>query len=115
MEIIMGNLLRIGVLLSAIIVACGGILFLLRNGNEPQHYHFFQSEPRRLRNITEIWETALQGRAQSIIQLGLLLLIATPVARIIFSIIGYLWEKDYLYVIITMIVLCVIFISLKVI
>lgn len=115
MEIVMGNLLRIGVLLSAVIVAAGGIIFLLKHGNQLQHYHFFQSEPRRLRDIGDIWKTAWQGRAQSLIQLGLLVLIATPIARIIFSIIGYLLEKDYLYVLITLIVLCVIFFSLKII
>jgi uncharacterized membrane protein len=112
MEIVMGNLLRIGVLLSALVVAAGGIVFLVRHGNEQQHYRFFESEPRRLRNIGDIWKTAFQGRGQSLIQLGLLILIATPVARIIFSIIGYFLEKDYLYVLITVIVLCIIFFSL---
>ena len=58
MEVIMGNLLRIGVSLSALIVSCGGILFLLRHGSEPQHYHFFQSEPRRLHDTADIWRTA---------------------------------------------------------
>ena len=104
----MGNLLRSGVLLSALIVVAGGILFLLKYGNELQDYHFFESEPRRLRDISDIFTTALQGRGRSLIQLGLLVLIATPIARIIFSIIGYLLEKDYLYVLITIVVLCII-------
>jgi uncharacterized membrane protein len=112
MEVIMGNLLRIGVLLSAFIVASGGVIFLLRHGSQLQHYHFFESEPRRLRDISDIWKTALQGRGQSLIQLGLLILIATPIARIIFSVIGYFLEKDYLYVSITLIVLGIIFFSL---
>jgi uncharacterized membrane protein len=115
MEIVMGNLLRIGVLLSALIVTAGGILFLSKHGTQLQHYHLFQSEPRRLRDISEIWKTALQGRGQSLIQFGLLVLIATPIARIIFSIIGYLLEKDYLYVLLTMIVLGVILFSLRII
>ena len=115
MEAIMGNLLRIGVLLSALIVASGGIVFLFKHGTQQQHYHFFQSELRRLRDIGDIWKTALQGRGQSLIQFGLLLLIATPIARIIFSVIGYLLEKDYLYVLITIVVLGVILFSLKII
>jgi len=60
MEIVMGNLLRAGVLLSALVVAAGGIIFLSRHGAEQQHYHFFQSEPQRLRNIKDIWKTAVQ-------------------------------------------------------
>jgi len=43
-----------------------------------------------------------------LIGLGLLILIATPIARILFSIVGYLLEKDYLYVLITGVVLVVI-------
>ena len=115
MEVIMGNLLRAGVILSAFVVTTGGIIFLSRHGAQKPNYHFFQSEPQGLRTIAGIWKTTFQGRGQSLIQLGLLLLIATPIARIIFSIIGYLLEKDYLYVLITLIVLCVIFFSLKII
>lgn len=112
MEVIMGNLLRAGVLLSALIVTSGGIIFLIKHGNELPQYHSFVSEPQRLRDISNIWKTALQGRGRSLIQLGLLVLIATPIARIIFSVIGYLLERDYRYVLITLIVLLVIFFSL---
>jgi uncharacterized membrane protein len=109
----MGNILRLGVILSASIVAAGGIIFLLKHGSEMPHYHSFKSEPHQLRNITEIWQTALQGRGRSLIQLGLLVLIATPVTRIIFSVIGYLIEKDYLYAVLTCTVLCIILFSLN--
>lgn len=111
MEVIMGNLLRAGVLLSALIVASGGIIFLVKHGGELPQYHSFVSEPQRLRDISTIWQTALQGRGRSLIQLGLLVLIATPIARIIFSVIGYLLERDYRYVLITLIVLFVVFFS----
>lgn len=43
MEIVMGNLLRIGVLLSAVIVAIGGVIFLLKHGSQVQHFHFFKA------------------------------------------------------------------------
>ena len=112
MEVIMGNLLRAGVLLSALVVAVGGIIFLLKHGRQTQHYRFFESEPKQLRNVKDIWSAAIKGRGQALIQLGLIILIATPVARIIFSIIGYFLERDYLYMVITLIVLGVIFFSL---
>ena len=49
---------------------------------------------------------------QAIIQFGLLLLIATPVARVAFAAIGFAMERDYLYVVITLIVLVVLLYSL---
>jgi uncharacterized membrane protein len=65
-----------------------------------------------LSELKQVWYSAFQGRGRSIIQLGLFILIATPIARIVFSIIGYILERDYLYIIITVIVLGVILFSL---
>jgi uncharacterized membrane protein len=45
--------------------------------------------------------------------LGLLLLIATPVARVAFSVIGFALEKDWMYVVITLIVLALLIYSLS--
>jgi uncharacterized membrane protein len=108
LEIIMGNLLRYGVLLSAIIVLTGAIIYLKQHAyNEPQ-YTNFEGEPKRLTEFRSIWQTALQGRGRSVIQLGLLFLIATPITRIIFSIAGFLLEKDVLYTVLTLIVLTIV-------
>ncbi len=59
-----------------------------------------------------ILKEALNFKGRDIIQLGLLVLIATPVARVIFSLIGFLFEKDWIYVAITFIVLIILFICL---
>jgi uncharacterized membrane protein len=109
--IIMGNLLRFGVLLSALIVLTGAIIYLNRRGTEVPHYSSFEGEPKRLTQFKSIWQTAMQGRGRSIIQLGLLFLIATPIAWILFSIIGFLLEKDIFYTIITIIVLAVVLVG----
>ena len=108
LEVIMGNLLRYGVLLSAVIVLTGAIIYLTQHGTSTPRYSSFSGEPKRLIQFKSIWQTALQGRGRSIIQLGLLFLIATPIARIVFSIIGFLLEKDIFYTIITLIVLTVV-------
>jgi uncharacterized membrane protein len=108
LENIMGNLLRYGVLLSSVIVLIGGIIYLFRHGAEQPHYRTFVGEPRTLLEIGQLWHAALNGRGRPIIQLGLFVLIATPILRIVTSIIGYLLEKDYLYTVITLIVLLVI-------
>jgi uncharacterized membrane protein len=111
-EKIMGNLLRYGVVLSAAIVMVGASFYLYQHGNELPNYEKFLGEPQRITDVKEILGNAFDGSGRSIIQWGLLILIATPVARIIFSIIGYILERDYLYIIITLIVLGIILLSL---
>lgn len=108
LEIIMGNLLRFGVLLSAVIVLIGATIYLTGHATYTPHYSPFEGEPKRLIELKRIWQTAWQGSGESIIQLGLLFLIATPIARIVFSIIGFLLEKDIFYTVITLIVLAVV-------
>lgn len=111
-ETIIGTLLRSGVILAATVVLAGGILYLVRHGHEVIDYAIFRGEPEGLKRVGGIFHgvAALSGRA--IIQLGLLLLIATPVARVLFSAIAFAIERDYLYVIITLIVLAILFYSL---
>lgn len=112
LEIIIGNLLRIGVGISALVVLAGGILYLARYGSHPINYGNFHGEPRELRTISQIVRGARAGHARAIIQVGLLLLIATPIARVIFSAYGFWRERDYRYVFITLIVLGVLLYSI---
>ena len=104
-EIIIGNLLRIGVMISAAVVAAGAVLYLLRHGGERPIYRVFRGEPADLRSIGGILSAvaSLQGRA--LIQFGLLLLILTPVARVAFSVFGFAMERDRTYIVVTLIVL----------
>ena len=111
-ELMLGNLLRFGVLLSAFVVLAGAVVYLARHGLEPANYSVFRGEAAALRSAPAIILGALHLSGKSIIQLGLLLLIATPVARVIFSAIGFIIERDYLYVALTLIVLAVLLYSL---
>jgi uncharacterized membrane protein len=111
-ENILANLLRAGVLLSALVVLIGGVIYLVRHGHAPVDYRVFQGEPARLRTIRGTARDAFELRGQGIIQLGLLLLIATPVARVAFSIFGFAEERDGLYVVFTVIVFSVLLYSL---
>jgi uncharacterized membrane protein len=112
LEIIIGNLLRYGVLVAATVVFAGGILFSLRHGKVTADYSHFNGEPENLRNIAGIAVAAVHGEARAIIQFGLLLLIATPVARVLFSVFGFALERDRMYVVITLIVLGILLYSL---
>jgi uncharacterized membrane protein len=111
-ESIVGNLLRLGVMLAAGAVFVGGSLYLLRHGAGTPEYYVFRGEPDALRTIPGIIEGAFSFRGRAIIQLGLLILIATPVARVAFSVYGFLRQRDGTYVIITLIVLAVLLFSL---
>jgi uncharacterized membrane protein len=111
-ENILANLLRAGVLLSALVVLIGGVIYLVRHGHAPVDYRVFQGEPARLRTIRGTARDAFELRGQGIIQLGLLLLIATPVARVAFSIFGFAEERDGMYVVFTLIVFSVLLYSL---
>jgi uncharacterized membrane protein len=111
-EVIIGTLLRTGVILSAAVVLFGGILYLKHHGHEVPNYVAFHGEPEDLKSPREIFHDALGMNARAIIQLGLLLLIATPVARVIFSAVAFAIERDSMYVVITLIVLAVLLYSL---
>jgi uncharacterized membrane protein len=111
-ELILGNLLRTGVLLSAAVVLCGAAIYLARHAHEPANYRVFRGEPSDLRTISGVLHGITHERGRSLIQLGLLLLIATPIARVVFSIVGFAIERDRMYVAFTLIVLAVLLYSL---
>lgn len=104
--------LRGGVLLAASVMLAGGIYYLIRRGEETADYHTFRGEPSIDRILGQIIQGAIDLRARSIIQAGMLLLIATPIARVAVSLFGFALERDGKYVVITAIVLLVLLYSL---
>ena len=111
-EQVIGELLRVGVILSAAVVLLGGAVYLFRHGTTPPGYSVFHGEPSNFRNVPGILHEVRAGRGRGIIQLGLLLLIATPVARVVFSVVAFALERDRPYVAVTLIVLAVLIFSL---
>jgi len=101
---IMAVLLRTGVLLAAGLVFVGGIIFLMRHPQPTTNYGVFHGEPEELRTISGIFREARQLHGRGLIQLGLLLLIATPVARVLFSVFAFLYERDWTYLAVTILV-----------
>ena len=111
-EEIVGNLLRGGVIVAATVVLAGGLVYLVRYGGTTPEYGVFHGEPTDLRSVSGIVTDALELRSRGIIQLGLLLLVATPVARVVFSIYAFAHQRDLTYVIITSTVLAILLYSL---
>jgi len=111
-EGIVGNLLRGGVIAAAGVVLAGGILYLSRYGANPPDYSAFHGVPAEFRSVDGIIKAAFALRGRGLIQLGLLLLIATPVARVAFTIFAFAMERDRIYIVVALIVLGMLLYSL---
>lgn len=101
---IIDNILRIAVIIAAMIVLAGGILYLIQNGGNSPAYHVFKGEPKSLSTVSGILNEVAIWDGLGIIQIGLLLLIATPVARVTFSVFAFVLQRDSTYVVVTLIV-----------
>jgi uncharacterized membrane protein len=111
-EVMIGNLLRAGVLIAAAVVVLGAVIYLSHYSLQPANFSAFRGEAAALRTLPAIVRGAAHFHGKSIIQFGLLLLIATPIARVMLSVVGFAVERDYLYVALTLIVLAVLLYSL---
>jgi uncharacterized membrane protein len=109
---IISVLLRTGVILSAVIVLLGGACYLVRHGSETADYHVFRGAPAEYRSVGAILQAMGPSNCRAIIQFGLLLLIATPIARVAFSLVGFAMERDWAYVVITAMVLGILLLAL---
>ena len=96
---IIGNVLRIGVSLAAAVVAIGGVWYLADSSSQLVDYRHFHPWTRGARSLASL------PRPESLILIGLLILIATPVARVVFSLVAFALERDWVYVAITAVVL----------
>ncbi len=111
-ERMIANLLRIGVILSAAVVLMGGLAYLVQHGHDHPVYHDFHGEPALYRSITSIVTAATHGDSLAVIQFGLLLLIATPIARVALSLVAFSIQRDRAYVVVTLLVLIILLYSL---
>jgi uncharacterized membrane protein len=112
-EMLLGKLLRSGVILAAAVVFAGGVWSLAQSKSKLENYKIFRGEPAELTHVTQIVREAVSLNPLGLIQFGLLLLIATPVARVVFSVAGFAIERDWMYVVITMFVLATLLYSLS--
>ncbi len=106
-----GNLLRLGVILSVVTSLIGFIKLFSEGFVMPRKYRLLEMGDSSEKVWGTFWNSLTKGEGMAIIQLGILLLILTPLVRIIFALIGYLKEKDYTYVVISLIVLAIMTVS----
>ncbi|MDR1280876.1 MAG: DUF1634 domain-containing protein [Opitutaceae bacterium] len=117
-ELLISEVLRRGVWISLALLATGTLICFLWShdygpggGTVADQQRLIASEEAFPRTLAWLGEGLAHLRGQAIIVLGLLLLIATPVVRVIISIGGFAMEKDRLYVVITSTVLLLLFVS----
>jgi len=114
-EIIISAVLRTGVLASFLLIVAGMIISFI-------HHHEYLSSPAELLYLThpgaafphtlrDVFTGLHEMRGQAVVTAGLLLLIVTPVMRVAVSIIIFLHKKDWVFTLITTVVLCLLLAS----
>jgi len=113
-SLIIGKILRWGVYLALSVTLIGGLIYLVHQHGQisMQHSVFVETDEDLLSFIKSMLHGVGRGDGLSIIELGILLLIATPLTRVIFSLWAFKKEGDRMYVIITLLVLFIITISI---
>jgi uncharacterized membrane protein len=106
-EILISSLLRTGLVIATLVVLIGGVFYLHQYGAEIPRYGVFQAEPHEMTSLQGIVGAVMNLDSRAIIQLGLICLILTPIARVVFSAAAFLILKDYLYASVTLFVLVV--------
>jgi uncharacterized membrane protein len=112
LETVIGRMLQAGVLLAAFVVLTGGILYLHQSTEPRPDYTHFHGTSSALRSPAQIVALAAHGNPEGLIQLGLLLLIATPIVRVMVAAVGFLMERDRMYFWVSLAVLAVLLYSL---
>ena len=106
------TLLRVGVIAAACIGLSGGVAHLVRHGSDVPSYASFRGEPSALRHVADVIAGAVSLKTDALAQAGLLLLIAVPILRVAVSIVAFSLEKDWLYCVVTALVMGILLFSL---
>jgi len=98
MEAIVGRLLQTGVLAAAFAMLVGGVQYLVLHGGATPNYAKFHGV------------TPLTG--QTILWVGVVVMIATPIVRVAFAMVAFAMERDWLYTGVSSLVLALLAYSL---
>jgi uncharacterized membrane protein len=112
LELAIAHMLRIGVIVAALLVFLGGILYLTGTNAPAPDYVRFHPFASDIGSFSTVLSGLAALRPESFIQLGILALIATPVLRVILCIVGFGIERDWLYVAVSVTVFAVLIYSL---
>ena len=114
MQILISRTLRWGVTIARVLAFIGGIFYFLQHGAEPLDaskygsFSYADTQNPATTTLTGILQGAWAGNSESLIQLGVIALLLTPIMRVVLSLFDFMKQRDWLYVGITAFVLAVI-------
>ena len=114
MQILISRTLRWGVTIASVLAFIGGIFYFLQHGAEPLDaskygsFSYADTQNPATTPLTGILQGAWAGNSESLIQLGVIALLLTPIMRVVLSLFDFMKQRDWLYVGITAFVLAVI-------
>jgi uncharacterized membrane protein len=115
-ELLISNLLRVGVAASILLVMAGTVVTFIGHPDYLKSRHVLPALVRPQAPFPHSVVGVIAGLrrfdGQSIVALGLLVLIATPIMRVLVSIVAFLREHDRLYTLITLVVFCLLILSM---
>lgn len=104
-----------GVVVSAAIILIGLIWFVTAHSSLKLDDHIFKGEPKYFENPVSMVSRALDegaiGERRSVVMIGVMLLLITPLVRVAFAAFGFAAQKDRLYTVISLVVLSVLIVS----
>lgn len=114
-ELLISGLLRIGVMTSLGIIVTGLVIIFTHHPSYMTTY----SELKRLttpgaafpHTLSEMSNGVITGRGQAVMVLGLIILIGTPIMRVAVSVAVFAFQRDWVFVLITSLVLAVLLVS----
>jgi len=111
-DLVVGRLLQVGVLLAAAVVCVGIPYYLTTHAGAVADFRVFTPQPEHLRHVGSILAGVGRLDAGSIVQLGVLLLVLTPIARVLFTFIAFVVQRDRAFVLLSGIVLALLLFGL---
>jgi uncharacterized membrane protein len=114
-ELLISNLLRVGVMLSLILIVLGTVITFVQHpeylSDRPSLGHLIEPGSASPSTLSEVVAGVRRFEGESVVTAGLLLLIATPVIRVGVSIFAFIYQHDRLYTFITAMVFCLLLLS----
>ncbi len=108
MDDVIAYVLRIGVVISVILILIGAVLLFLQGGSNGFTIGELASTSSKINSslfsFSDIMNGLLSYQGLDFILLGLIVLIITPIARVVASVLSFMYERNWLYVVITLIV-----------
>ena len=119
MNLVIGRVLRYGVMVSAAVILVGTLGLVASSGSADTSNYLVYNAGSVPHDGVAVGAWSIIGGLASFsptswVELGVILLIATPVARVLISVLLFVAEKDRLYVLITVVVLSLLLFSMLV-